>query len=369
MVSLRSRLPSQGRLAPASLPLHLATPPPPGGVSPVTRDFVNPERPWPHLGPLAAATAAAGKLLLPRLPVYPAHLLDLSAAGGPAGPAGASRWLSGAGGARSVGAAARRAADSAGLLRASGWCAGAAEGTAAAREPAAAAVGADAAAATTAALAAADAPLPAAEGAPPPAARQPASPPPRPRPGALWSIAVGADGALEGAPAPGGTAPEVAALLERVLSGAAASTSGAAGGPAPRPRGASEAARALELSEAEIELLLRARGPDFSAVVAAADELRRRVCGDEVTYVVNRCGAGRASRGRVICWVGARGRRRGPRASAAGRLSWGAWRDPPPPPPHTPPSQQHQLHQRVHLQLQLLRLQQGVCVGVGGGVA
>ncbi len=45
-----------------------------GGVSPITRDFVNPEKPWPHLTSLAAATAAAGKLLVPRLPVYPPYL-------------------------------------------------------------------------------------------------------------------------------------------------------------------------------------------------------------------------------------------------------------------------------------------------------
>lgn len=37
-----------------------------GGVSPLTRDFVNPEAPWPHLDALAAATAARGKTLLPR---------------------------------------------------------------------------------------------------------------------------------------------------------------------------------------------------------------------------------------------------------------------------------------------------------------
>ena len=37
-----------------------------GGLSPLTRDFVNPEKPWPHLNALAAVTAAAGKPLLPR---------------------------------------------------------------------------------------------------------------------------------------------------------------------------------------------------------------------------------------------------------------------------------------------------------------
>jgi FO synthase len=42
-----------------------------GGVSPVTPDHVNPERPWPALDALARATAAAGKVLVERLAVYP----------------------------------------------------------------------------------------------------------------------------------------------------------------------------------------------------------------------------------------------------------------------------------------------------------
>jgi FO synthase len=42
-----------------------------GGVSPVTPDHVNPERPWPHLAVLQAATEAAGKTLVERLAIYP----------------------------------------------------------------------------------------------------------------------------------------------------------------------------------------------------------------------------------------------------------------------------------------------------------
>jgi len=45
-----------------------------GGVSPVTPDHVNPERPWPALDVLAAATASAGKVLAPRLTVYPEYV-------------------------------------------------------------------------------------------------------------------------------------------------------------------------------------------------------------------------------------------------------------------------------------------------------
>ncbi|WP_211214373.1 7,8-didemethyl-8-hydroxy-5-deazariboflavin synthase CofG [Actinomycetospora chiangmaiensis] len=44
-----------------------------GGVSPVTPDHVNPERPWPGLDALAAVTARAGFELRPRLTVYPRY--------------------------------------------------------------------------------------------------------------------------------------------------------------------------------------------------------------------------------------------------------------------------------------------------------
>ena len=42
-----------------------------GGVSPLTPDFINPERPWPHLDELEARTRAKGLELKQRLPVYP----------------------------------------------------------------------------------------------------------------------------------------------------------------------------------------------------------------------------------------------------------------------------------------------------------
>ena len=42
-----------------------------GGVSPVTRDHVNPERPWPAVETLAGACAERGLVLAARLPVYP----------------------------------------------------------------------------------------------------------------------------------------------------------------------------------------------------------------------------------------------------------------------------------------------------------
>jgi FO synthase len=45
-----------------------------GGVSPVTPDHVNPERPWPALDALRSQTAEAGFELRERLPVYPRFL-------------------------------------------------------------------------------------------------------------------------------------------------------------------------------------------------------------------------------------------------------------------------------------------------------
>jgi len=47
-----------------------------GGVSPVTIDHVNPERPWPALDRLRAVTEDRGLVLAPRLTVYPAFALD-----------------------------------------------------------------------------------------------------------------------------------------------------------------------------------------------------------------------------------------------------------------------------------------------------
>ena len=50
-----------------------------GGVSPVTPDHVNPEAPWPAITELAELTAATGKLLVHRLPIYPSYTRDLGA--------------------------------------------------------------------------------------------------------------------------------------------------------------------------------------------------------------------------------------------------------------------------------------------------
>ena len=50
-----------------------------GGVSPLTPDFINPEKPWPHLDELRKRTEAKGFALKQRLPVYP-EFMALAAA-------------------------------------------------------------------------------------------------------------------------------------------------------------------------------------------------------------------------------------------------------------------------------------------------
>src|SRR5882724_5292321 len=45
-----------------------------GGVSPLTPDFINPERPWPHLEELRLRTEAKGYSFRQRLPIYPEFL-------------------------------------------------------------------------------------------------------------------------------------------------------------------------------------------------------------------------------------------------------------------------------------------------------
>lgn len=75
-----------------------------GGVSPVTPDHVNPEAPWPALSALGVATARAGKVLSPRLAVYPAYI------------EARARWLDPA-----VAPLVLRRADGAGLAHESAW--------------------------------------------------------------------------------------------------------------------------------------------------------------------------------------------------------------------------------------------------------
>jgi FO synthase len=78
-----------------------------GGISPVTPDHVNPEAPWPEIETLAQRTAAMGKLLVQRLPVYPAYALA------------ADRWCN-----PEIATQVRRATDAEGWAREDNWAPG-----------------------------------------------------------------------------------------------------------------------------------------------------------------------------------------------------------------------------------------------------
>ncbi len=173
-----------------------------GGVSPVTADHVNPERPWPALEKLREVTEAAGFVLAPRLTVYP----EMATA--------AERWLD-----EAMRFPVLDRSDAEGLARDSRWSAGD-------LEPPPSLI-----------------PVPA----PPPVAPAPAPPPPM-----APAVAV--------APGAGGRVGEV---LAGVLAG-------------------------QEPGEGELVALFAARGPEVRAVAEVADELRRRVVGDVVTFVRNR---------------------------------------------------------------------------------
>ncbi|MBK7470223.1 MAG: 5-amino-6-(D-ribitylamino)uracil--L-tyrosine 4-hydroxyphenyl transferase CofH [Betaproteobacteria bacterium] len=81
-----------------------------GGVSPVTPDHVNPEKPWPAVEALAWRTADAGKMLTERLALHPAYV------------SAPERWLD-----AQVRPAVLRLADSEGYGRQGRWRPGAAD--------------------------------------------------------------------------------------------------------------------------------------------------------------------------------------------------------------------------------------------------
>ncbi len=211
-----------------------------GGVSPVTADHVNPEAPWPAVAALERATQDAGLELAARLPVYPRYVAE------------AARWLD-----ESVVAPTLRRADASGLGRARDWVAGAAVPVP--PSEAAALLGAAPAADTSpplvrAALEVASADMPPADV---------------------------SDGAGEGARSllP---AASVATNGARIRNGNVPFSSGVVG------EALARAAAGAELREQDAVALLEARGRAAAAVCEAADELRRRVNGDTVSYVVTR---------------------------------------------------------------------------------
>ncbi len=153
-----------------------------GGVSPVTLDHVNPERPWPALDTLRAVTERAGHTLAPRLTIYPEFVRD------------PERWIDPA-----LRFAVLVRSDGEGLARDDNWAAGGDEA------------------------------------------------PPR-----LLPVSV---------------PPRTSGRVREVLDGVAAG-------------------HAVEAEQ--IVALLGARGPEVVEVCAVADELRRTIVGDEVTFVRNR---------------------------------------------------------------------------------
>lgn len=290
-----------------------------GGLSPLTRDYVNPEKAWPHLDRLARASAAAGKALLPRLPVYPSYLA----------PSAAQTWLddthavpvtpgSGLGGSvtqSTVCARALAAVDSDGIPRCCPWVAG--QGprssagdttTAASVEQASSSPGMRGEVTVAGHAPASD--MVAASTAPvvPPVRR------------AKWQVQLSEFGTLQGLPEPAPsrtvlrllhrlqeghdatfahetlehlratpptlssryqglqhTLDDACVLDARPAEGEQAGGSASAGGVQP-----------LLLSTADVAVLLRARGADARAVIASADALRARLHGNRVSYVVNR---------------------------------------------------------------------------------
>ncbi|MCZ8140588.1 MAG: 5-amino-6-(D-ribitylamino)uracil--L-tyrosine 4-hydroxyphenyl transferase CofH [Acetobacteraceae bacterium] len=79
-----------------------------GGISPVTPDHVNPEAPWPAIATLADKTATMGKVLVQRLPAYPAYVRA------------PREWF-----APRIATALLRASDAAGFARGDDWSPGA----------------------------------------------------------------------------------------------------------------------------------------------------------------------------------------------------------------------------------------------------
>ena len=181
-----------------------------GGVSPVTADHVNPERPWPDLDRLREVTEARGFALAPRLTIHPEHALR------------SQRWID-----DGLHFAVLDRSDAEGLARDD--------------------------------------------------------------PGAQFPQKVASI-------TPVGDDAEVTLIGPRSTqwySGAPVAPPVLV--PAPHARVTGAVAEVLdgvragqEVGEAEILTLFAARGPEVGAVAAAADELRRQIVGDDVTYVRNR---------------------------------------------------------------------------------
>jgi len=199
-----------------------------GGVSPLTPDHVNPESPWPHLDDLAAETKAAGKHLTERLTVYPQYIQNRY------------DWID-PGLHRHV----LELSDGEGLAREQGrWAAGRA--------------GQQASPVLSSHLIARS-------------------------PHAVGGATLSCDKQSKWTPdqVRGDSSPVFPGLTRNPFLFDKRPDVPLAGM-------LSKASEGEALSEQEIVRLFQARGDDFHHVCAAADQLRQQVCGDTVSYVVNR---------------------------------------------------------------------------------
>lgn len=202
-----------------------------GGVSPITADHVNPERPWPELELLRQVTEAAGRTLAPRMTIYPEFASD------------PEKWL-----APEVRFSVLDNSDAEHLARDNdrGWYSGAPKSPPDLLPPAISDLAASHEIITT-------------EIAPITGTLLPTS-----MPLASHEIITTEIASPDFVPA---FTPLPKSPVAEVLDGVRA---------------------AQEAGEAEIVTLFSARGPEVRAVAEAADELRREIAGDEVTWVFNR---------------------------------------------------------------------------------
>lgn len=229
-----------------------------GGVSPLTADHVNPERPWPQIDDLAGHTAAAGFLLRERLTAHPEYVLDAAHWIDPALHAPVKALADAAGLAAGAGPVGVRsgARDAGGVGVGVGGAGGAAVGGAGS-----AATGGESAAGGPAEFSASSAPEISS------AAEAPAAPEARTAPSAHAAPETRAVRGAHAAPAAHaapGADPGVRRLAER-----AASTP-------------------LALDDADWTRLLRATGRELDDLTATADDARRYTVGEPITLVQNR---------------------------------------------------------------------------------
>ena len=232
-----------------------------GGVSPVTPDHVNPERPWPELDALARATAAAGKVLLERLAVYPRFVEEKE------------RWI-----APALQGHVWRMADAEGFARTEAWAPGA-QVPPPPPMPATGPLLLDRAANSV------GSPPPCGEGLGVGVLRRGdgvpnlTTPLPTPPPAEVGYIR------LRPPKMPNSGKPEFGWGREQTELSARVNSNSPQHALAPIIE---RALRGAELGEADIVALFAARGESFREVCAAADALRAESCGERVSYVVTR---------------------------------------------------------------------------------